>query len=91
MLAIAIIGKQGTARTIRVRDDEGNAAVGGTAYPPHPGALEAARSIIRALGGEIASTPWDRDRVAFTVHPTGGCAMGTTVDAVVRAKDLQVL
>jgi cholesterol oxidase len=89
LLAIAVVGKQGTARTIQVRDVDGNAVVGGTAYHPHPGALEAARSILRALGGEVASTPWELRGETFTVHPTGGCAMGGA-DAVVRARDLQV-
>lgn len=90
MLAIAIVGKQKTEHTITVRDDEGNAVVGGKAYQPWPGSLEAARSIISALGGEVATTPWERDRAVFTVHPTGGCAMGEGPDEVVRARDLQV-
>ncbi len=86
LLAIAIVGKQGTERTMRVTDDNGNAKLGGTAYRPAPGALEAARSIITALGGEPIRTSWETDGRAFTVHPTGGCAMGE----VVRASDLQV-
>jgi cholesterol oxidase len=90
MLGIAIVGKQGTSGTITVRDDAGNAVVGGTAYEPPPGSLDAARSILRALGGQIAQTPWELDRTAFTVHPTGGCAMGDGPDTVVRARDLQV-
>lgn len=90
MLGIAIVGKQGTAHTISVHDDAGNAAVAGRAYTPPPGALDAARSIIRALGGELAQTPWELSGTAFTVHPTGGCAMGDGPDDVVRARDLQV-
>ena len=90
VLAIAIVGKQRTERTIVVTDDHGNAKVGGTAYLPAPGALEAARAIIKALGGEPARTPWETSGTAFTVHPTGGCAMGEGPDAVVRARDLQV-
>jgi cholesterol oxidase len=92
MIAIAVVGKQaaGTERTIHVRDDTGNAAVGGKAYHPAPGSLEAARSIIRALGGQVAVTPWELEGLAFTVHPTGGCAMGDGPDDVVRARDLQV-
>ncbi len=88
MLGIAIVGAQapGTARSLTVHDDGGNAVLGGRAYGPAPGALEAARSIVRALGGEPAETPWERSRTVITVHPTGGCAMGQ----VVRASDLQV-
>jgi cholesterol oxidase len=92
MLAIGVVGKQGagTERTMSVRDDDGNAAIGDRAYAPAPGALEAARSIITALGGEVAVTPWELSGAAFTVHPTGGCAMGDSPDDVVRASDLQV-
>ncbi len=90
LLAIAIVGKQHTERTITVVDDEGNAKIGGAAYQPAPGALEAARSIITALGGQLIRTPWETEGRAFTVHPTGGCAMGEGADAVVRARDLQV-
>ncbi|MBX3159872.1 MAG: GMC family oxidoreductase [Deltaproteobacteria bacterium] len=86
MLGIAIVGKQGTAGTITVHDDGGNAVVGGRAYAPPVGSIEAARAIVRALGGQVAQTPWELDGTAFTVHPTGGCAMGD----VVRASDLQV-
>jgi cholesterol oxidase len=73
-----------------VRDDGGNAIVGGRAYQPAAGSLDAARSIITALGGQVAVTPWELAGAAFTVHPTGGCAMGDGPDAVVRASDLQV-
>jgi cholesterol oxidase len=90
MFGIAIVGKQGTPGTITVRNNEGNAELGGRAYPPPPGSLDAARSIIRALGGEVAQTPWELSGAAFTVHPTGGCAMGDGPDDVVRARDLQV-
>jgi choline dehydrogenase-like flavoprotein len=92
MLAIGVVGKQGagTERTMSVRDDRGNAAISDRAYTPAPGALEAARSIITALGGEVAVTPWELVGAAFTVHPTGGCAMGDGPDHVVRASDLQV-
>jgi len=92
MIAIAIVGKQapGSERTITVHDDRGNAVVGGRAYRPAPGSLEAARSIIRALGGQVAVTPWELAGQAFTVHPTGGCAMGDGADDVVRATDLAV-
>jgi cholesterol oxidase len=82
-LGIAIVGKGG-AGTIRVRDDAGNAAVDGRAYAPPAGALDAARAIIRALGGEPAQTPWELHGQAFTVHPTGGCA------SVVRPRDFQL-
>jgi choline dehydrogenase-like flavoprotein len=92
MLAVAIVGKQGsgTEHNISVRDDGGNALVSTAAYSPAPGAVEAARAIIRALDGEVATTAWERDGAAFTVHPTGGCAMGDGHDAVVRARDLQL-
>jgi cholesterol oxidase len=92
MLSIAVIGKQGpgTERTISVRDDDGNAAISTRAYAPPPGALEAARSIITALGGQLATTVWEQAATAITVHPTGGCAMGEGDDAVVRASDLQL-
>jgi choline dehydrogenase-like flavoprotein len=92
MLAIGVVGKQGpgTERTLSVHDDGGNAGIADRAYAPAPGALEAARSIITALGGEVAVTPWELAGAAFTVHPTGGCAMGDDPDAVVRASDLQV-
>jgi cholesterol oxidase len=92
MLAVAVVGKQaaGTEGTIHVKNDKGNAAVGGAAYHPAPGSLEAARSIIKSLGGEVAVTPWELEGLAFTVHPTGGCAMGEGPDDVVRTRDLQV-
>lgn len=90
-----MVGSQGagTERTISVRDDDGNAAISTRAYTPAPGALEAARAIITALGGEPATTLWEHTGTAVTVHPTGGCAMGArdgSDDAVVRAGDLQV-
>jgi cholesterol oxidase len=92
MLSIAVVGKQGpgTERTITVHDDDGNAAISTRAYTPAPGALEAARSIITALGGQLATTVWEQSGTAVTVHPTGGCAMGDHDDAVVRAGDLQL-
>jgi hypothetical protein len=88
MLGIAIVGKQapGTEHTITVSDDAGNAVLGGRPYGPAPGALEAARSIIEKLGGQPLATPWEQAGAGFTVHPTGGCAMGE----VVRAHDLQL-
>jgi cholesterol oxidase len=89
LLGIAIVGKQaaGTERSFSVRDDAGNALVAGKPYGPAPGALEAARAIIAGLGGQPVSTPWEQSGTAFTVHPTGGCAMGE----VVRPHDLQLL
>jgi choline dehydrogenase-like flavoprotein len=92
MLSIAVIGKQGpgTERNISVRDDDGNAAVSTHAYTPPLGALDAARSILTALGGQLATTLWEQSSTAVTVHPTGGCAMGDRDDAVVRASDLQL-
>jgi cholesterol oxidase len=92
MLAIGVVGKQaaGTDRVMSVHDDRGNAVLANRTYGPAPGALEAARSIITALGGKVAITPWEMSGAAFTVHPTGGCAMGDRPDDVVRASDLQV-
>jgi cholesterol oxidase len=92
MLGIAVVGKQapGTERTMTVRDEKGNAEIGGAPYAPPPGALEAARSIITAQGGQLARTPWELSGSGFTVHPTGGCAMGDTADDVVQAANLEV-
>jgi cholesterol oxidase len=92
MLGMGIVGKQGagTERNISVRDDHGNALVSTEAYAPPAGSIEAARSIITALGGQVADTPWELSRTSFSVHPTGGCAMGDTDDDVTRATDLQV-
>jgi choline dehydrogenase-like flavoprotein len=92
LLAIGIVGKQGagTGRTMSVYDDGGNAAIGDRPYAPAPGALEAARTIITALGGQVVDTAWELTGTAMTVHPTGGCAMGDGPDDFVRASDLQV-
>lgn len=92
LLAIAVVGKQraGSEHTIEVRDDDGAARLAGAAYHPAPGALEAARAIITALGGQPIQTIWEAERRGYTVHPTGGCAMGDDPEAVVRATDLQV-
>ena len=92
MLGIAIVGKQaaGTERTITVTDDNGNAVVDGKPYAPPPGSLATARSIITSLGGELAQTPFELSGSVFTVHPTGGCAMGDAPDAITRPSDLQV-
>ncbi|MCG8424278.1 MAG: GMC family oxidoreductase N-terminal domain-containing protein [Proteobacteria bacterium] len=86
MIAVAIIGKSPSGANISVSDDDGNVAVGGNAYSPPTGSIEAARSIITALGGELGNTPWERRGVAATVHPVGGCAMGN----IVQPTDLQV-
>jgi choline dehydrogenase-like flavoprotein len=94
MLGIAIIGRSGpgTANNIFVRDKGGLAVTSVNAYTPPPGSFEAARAMITGLGGEIASSPWELTRTAFTVHPVGGCAMGdaSAPDAVVSAGDLAV-
>ena len=83
MLAIGVIGKQGgdTAGNIVVRDEGGIAVPSADAYLPPPGALEAARSIITSLGGEVADSPWEVSKTAFTVHPVGGCRLGDVVSA----------
>ncbi len=94
MLGVAIIGRQGngTAGNITVRDQGGVAITSGDAYHPAPGSIEAARSLITGLGGELADSPWELSKTAFTVHPVGGCAMGddTDADAIVSAADLGV-
>jgi len=92
MLAIGVVGRQGggTAGNIRVHVEDGNAEVSKVAYQPAPGALEAARSIITALGGEVARTPWERFGAAMTVHPVGGCRMGDAPSDPVSAADLSV-
>jgi cholesterol oxidase len=92
MLGMGIIGKQGagTERNISVRDDHGNALVSTEAYAPPEGSIEAARSIVTSLGGQVAETPWELSRSTFSVHPTGGCAFGDTASSVTRASDLQV-
>jgi cholesterol oxidase len=92
MLGVAVIGRSGpgTANNISVRDKGGIAITSGAAYTPPPGSLEAARGIIQGLGGELADSPWELTKTAFTVHPVGGCAMGdaSDPDAVVSAGDL---
>jgi cholesterol oxidase len=94
MLAIGIIGRSGpgTAGNISVRDQGGLAMTSTAAYSPPPGSLEAARAMIKGLGGEVADSPWELSKTAFTVHPVGGCGMGdpTDADAVVSAGDLGV-
>ncbi len=92
LLAIGIIGKQGggTGGNVSVSNDAGNARLSTTAYQPPTGAVAAARSIITALGGEVARTPWERWGVAATVHPTGGCGMGDAASTPVQATNLQV-
>ena len=92
LLAIGIIGKQGggTGGNMSVSDASGNARLSANNYQPPTGAITAARSIITALGGEVARTPWERWNVAATVHPTGGCAMGDTTNYPVQATNLQV-
>jgi cholesterol oxidase len=83
MLAIGIIGKQGgtTAGNITVHDAGGLAVTSTDAYEPPAGSLEAARAIITGLGGEVADSPWELSGTAFTVHPVGGCALGTVTSA----------
>lgn len=81
LLGVAIIGKQGgrTANNMTVHDDGGRAIISGTAYAPPVGSIDAARALITALGGEPAASPWELRGTAFTVHPVGGCGMGTVV------------
>lgn len=41
-------------------------------------------------GGQLARTPFELNGSVFTVHPTGGCAMGSSADDVTRDSDLQL-
>ncbi len=80
LLGIGIMGKSPSGGNITVNDSSGVAVVGGGAYQPPTGSINAAKSIITALGGEVANTPWEREGMIATVHPTGGCAMGQVVN-----------
>jgi cholesterol oxidase len=86
MLAIAIMGKSPSGGNITVSNDKGVAVASTAAYALPTGSVEKARAIITALGGEVAHTPYEREGMIATVHPTGGCAMGS----VVSTYDLQV-
>jgi cholesterol oxidase len=94
MLGIATIGKSPSGGNISVDDTDSTyiTKVSTTAYQPPTGALAAAASIITALGGEVAKTPWDMSGMIATVHPTGGCRMGasSTDGSVVNKRDLSV-
>ncbi len=98
MFAIGIMGKQGggTEGNISVEDDNGNAKVtdpgGGSvdAYQPPAGSIAAARSLVTALGGTPADTPFENGGVAATVHPVGGVKMGTSSSCAVQSTDLQL-
>jgi hypothetical protein len=86
MILIGIMGKSPSGANMSVTDNAGNVKLSTTAFQPPVGSLEAARSIITSLGGQIAKGPWERSGIAATVHPVGGCPMGS----VVRPTDLQV-
>ena len=92
MFAVGIMGKQasGTEGNITVSDDNGNAKVSNTAYQPPTGSIAAARSLVTALGGTVADTPWENNGVAATVHPTGGVRMGTSTSYAVQPTNLQL-
>jgi len=79
MLGIAIMGKSPSGGNITVNNDNGVAAVSTSAYALPTGAVDKARSIITSLGGEVAHTPYEREGMIATVHPTGGCCMGKVV------------
>lgn len=86
LMLIGVVGKSPSGANISVTNDNGNAKVSTTAFQPPYGSLEAARSIITSLGGQVGKGPWERNGTAATVHPVGGCKMG----GVVRSTDLQV-
>ncbi|MGZ3422466.1 MAG: GMC family oxidoreductase N-terminal domain-containing protein [Polyangiales bacterium] len=86
LLLIGIMGKSPSGANISVTDNSGNAKVSTNAFSPPTGSLEAARSIITSLGGQVGKGPWERSGTAATVHPVGGCKMG----GVVRPTDMQV-
>jgi cholesterol oxidase len=81
MLGIAIMGKSPSGGNITVNNDNGVAVVSSGAYSLPTGSENAAKSIITSLGGEVAQTPWERNGMIATVHPTGGCAMGKVVSS----------
>lgn len=86
MMLIGVIGKSPSGSNMSVTNDNGNAKLSTASYAPPPGAMEDARRIITSLGGTVGKGPWERSGTAATVHPTGGCPMGS----VVRPTDLQV-
>jgi cholesterol oxidase len=86
MLAIGIMGKSPSGGNITVNDDNGNVAVSTSAYQPPAGSIADAQALITAQGGEVANTPWENSGTAATVHPVGGCKMGS----LVQPTDLQV-
>lgn len=86
LLLVAIMGKSPSGANISVSSENGNVKLSGTAYQPPTGSIAAAYSIITALGGQLAKGPWERSGIAATVHPVGGCSMGS----IVRPTDLQV-
>lgn len=86
LLLVAIVGKSPSGANMSVTNDDGNVKLSGTPYQPPIGSMEAARSIITALGGQLAKGPWERSGIAATVHPVGGCKM----ESIVRPTDLQV-
>jgi cholesterol oxidase len=90
MMGVAIIGKSPSGANITVVDDAGNAKISTTAFSPPTNAINEARSIITSLGGTVANTPWENSGTAATVHPVGGCKMGSWSDSVVDPHNLQV-
>ena len=80
LLGIGIMGRSPSGGNISVNNDNGVAVISSAAYQPPTGSIAAATSIINALGGEVATTPWEREGMIATVHPTGGCMMGQVVN-----------
>lgn len=102
MLGMGIIGQSPSGANLSVSvsnssDDsthngDSNALLSTGSYSPPTGGVAAARSIVTALGGELADTPWEKynsggnnnnngnvTQQIGSVHPTGGCRMGKIV------------
>jgi choline dehydrogenase-like flavoprotein len=86
LLLIGVVGKSPSGANMSVTSEDGNVKLSAAAYQPPTGSMEAARSIITALGGQLAKGPWERSGIAATVHPVGGCKLGS----IVQPTDLQV-
>ncbi len=104
MLGMGIIGQSSSGANITLNvsnasDDslhggDSNPVLSTASYNPPTGGIAAARSIVTALGGEPADTPWEKynsggnnnnnsnvTQQIGSVHPTGGCRMGKIVSS----------